>query len=37
MEQMTAVEMARLKDWLRSKGLTDAEVLACLDYIAYGK
>ena len=33
-EKMTATEMARLSDWLKSKGMTDEEIIDCLHYIA---
>lgn len=34
---MTATEMARLAEWLKKKGLTDEEIIECINYIAYGK
>lgn len=30
-------ELARLIDWLKSKGHSDAEIVECLRYIASGK
>ena len=33
--KMTITEMSRLKDWLKSKGLTAEEILECIDYIAF--
>lgn len=34
---MTATEVARLAEWLKSKGMTEAEVIECINFIAYGK
>lgn len=37
MEQsMTATEAARLIDWLKSKGMSDADATECIKYIATG-
>ena len=33
-ERMTATEMVRLSDWLKSKGMTAEETIDCLHYIA---
>lgn len=33
-EFMTAKEMARLSDWLESKGHTPREIIDCIHYIA---
>ncbi len=33
MESMTSAELTRLIDWLKSKGMTDADVLDCLKFI----
>lgn len=34
---MTAVETARLIEWLKSQGMTEQQVIECINYIAYGK
>lgn len=31
---MTATETARLIEWLKAKGFTPEEILACIKYIA---
>lgn len=37
MEQsMTAIEAARLIDWLKAKGMTDADAIDAIRYIATG-
>ena len=33
---MTTQKVARLIDWLKSKGLSDSEVVACIKYVATG-
>ena len=33
---MTTQEVARLIDWLKSKGLSDSEAVACIKYVATG-
>lgn len=33
---MTATEMARLSDWLKSKGLTAEDAIECIHFIADG-
>ena len=33
MEEMTINEVNRLVEWLKSKGMTDAEILDCLKAI----
>ena len=33
MDEMTINEVNRLVDWLKSKGMTDAEILDCLKAI----
>ena len=33
---MTTQEVARLIDWLKSKGLSDSDAVACIKYIATG-
>jgi len=33
-ESMTATEMARLSDWMKSKGMTSEDFDECLHYIA---
>lgn len=32
-EGMSASELNRLIEWLKSKGMTAEEIVACLDYI----
>lgn len=34
MDDTTAKELDRLADWLRAQGMTPAQVLDCLKYIA---
>ena len=34
MEEMTATEISRLIDWLKSKGMTDAEIINCLKTLS---
>ena len=34
---MTATETARLAEWLKRQGFTDAQVIECINFIAYGK
>ena len=34
---MSATETARLADWLKAQGITDAQIIECIKYIAYGK
>lgn len=34
---MTATEMARLAEWLKSQGFTEAQIIECIKFIAYGK
>lgn len=34
---MSATDMARLAEWLKMQGFTDAQIVECLNYIAYGK
>ena len=34
--KMTATEMARLSDWLKSKGLTAEDAIECIHFIADG-
>jgi|GluameStandDraft_1065615.scaffolds.fasta_scaffold38087_4 hypothetical protein len=34
MEDMTAKEISRLIDWLKSKNMTDAEIIDCLKEIS---
>ena len=33
---MTTQEVARLIDWLKSKGLSDSDAAACIQYVATG-
>ena len=33
MSDMTAAQTVRLIEWLKAKGLTDAEIVECLKYI----
>lgn len=33
MDDMTATDIARLIEWLRNHGHTDAEIVECLEYI----
>lgn len=33
-DEMTATEMARLSDWLKTKGLTSEDFDECVHYIA---
>lgn len=35
-ETMTILEVARLIDWCRVKGLSDTDICNCLKYIATG-
>lgn len=30
MDQMTSTELSRLIDWLKSKGMTDTEIVECI-------
>ena len=34
MNETTAKEFARLSEWLRANGMTDAQIIDCLKYIA---
>lgn len=34
MEEMTCKEIARLIEWLKSKGHTSEEIIACIEYIS---
>jgi len=34
---MTAVEVARLIDWLKANGFSDEQATECIHYIAYGR
>lgn len=34
MEEMTCKEIARLIEWLKSKGHTPDEIIACIEYIS---
>ena len=34
MNETTAREFARLAEWLRANGMTDAQIIDCLKYIA---
>ena len=34
MEEMTCKEIARLIEWLKSKGHTPDEINACIEYIS---
>ena len=34
---MTATETARLAEWLKAQGFTDAQVIQCINFIAYGQ
>ena len=37
MEQsMTAIEAARLIDWLKAKGMSDSDATECIKYVATG-
>lgn len=33
MSEMTAAQTVRLIEWLKAKGMTDAEIVECLKYI----
>lgn len=33
MTEMTENQMVRLIEWLKSKGLTDADIVQCMEYI----
>lgn len=33
MDEMTAAQITRLIEWLKSKGLTTEEILDCIQYI----
>ena len=33
MDEMTQNQTLRLIEWLRSKGLSDSEIVECLEYI----
>ena len=35
-DTMTAIQMARLSDWLKTKGMTAEDFDECLHYIANG-
>ena len=35
-EGMTVLEVTRLNDWLRAKGISDNQILDCQRYIATG-
>lgn len=32
-DEMTSSEISRLIDWLKSKGMSDTEIVECLKYI----
>ena len=34
MEEMTMKQVARLIEWLKDKGFTDAQILECIEYIS---
>ena len=34
MEEMTCKEIARLIEWLKSKGHTSEEIIACIEHIS---
>lgn len=34
MDQMTSTELSRLIDWLKSKGMTDADIVECIKHLA---
>ncbi len=36
MDEMTTTEIGRLIDWLKSKGMTDSEIVECLEAISKG-
>ena len=33
MEEMTAAQIVKLIEWLKSNGFTDAQIVECLEYI----
>ena len=35
-EEMTITEVIRMNEWLKAKGMSDAEILDCQNYIATG-
>lgn len=35
-EMMNVQEVARMTEWLRAKGMSDTEILNCMNYIATG-
>ena len=37
MEEMTMKQVARLIEWLKDKGFTDAQILECIEYISKQK
>ena len=34
MEEMTMKQVARLIEWLKDKGFTEAQILECIEYIS---
>lgn len=36
-KKVTTIEVARLIEWLKSKGMTEKEVYECINFIATGK
>lgn len=35
-EMMNVQEAARMAEWLRAKGMSDTEIIDCMNYIATG-